>query len=127
MYHFQQLIFFRKMRKQLSLAEAGVAVLSPFQLSTSVGNLEMGVWYEVGVPPFKKGQPLTVCRMQCVAVPDNTYLARMRNGRAEEVLVRRSAIVRTAPEILVEPSINRFPSSPSTSETTDLEPEAAAF
>jgi hypothetical protein len=81
----------RKKYKQLSLAEAGVSVLSTYQLSANVRNLDEGVLYEVGVPPFKKGQPLTVCPMQFVAVPDKTYLARMRNKRGEEVLVRRSA------------------------------------
>ena len=86
------------MYKQLSLPEAGVAVLNAYQLSTSVRNLEVGVWYEVGVAPFKKGQSVTVCRMQFVAVPDNTYLARIRNERGEEVCVRLSTIVRTAQE-----------------------------
>jgi hypothetical protein len=86
------------MYKQLSLPEAGVAVLNAYQLSTSIRNLEVGVWYEVGVPPFKKGPSVTVCRMQLVAVPDNTYLARMRNERGEELCVRLLTIVRTAQE-----------------------------
>jgi hypothetical protein len=45
------------MYKQLSLAEAGVAVLSAYQLSTSVRNLEVGTWYEVGCCPSKIASP----------------------------------------------------------------------